>query len=47
MRNECEAICEIFQILNCGCEMNEAMILVVVKGIYAIAYIEDCKKSGL
>ena len=47
VRNECKAICEIFQILNCGCEMNEAMILAVMKAIYPIAYIEACKKSGL
>ena len=45
--NECEVICEIFQILNCECEMKEAMILAVMKAIYAIAYMEACKKSGL
>ena len=47
VRNKCEVICEIFQILNCGCEMKEAMILAVMKAIYAIAYTEACKKSGL
>ena len=47
VRNECEVICEIFQILNCECEMKEAMILAVMKAIYAIAYIAACKKSGL
>ena len=46
-RNEFEVICEIFQILNCECEMKEAMMLAVMKAIYAIAYIEACKKSGL
>ena len=47
LRNECEVICEIFQILNCECEMKEAMILEVMKAICSIAYIEACKKSGL
>ena len=47
VRNECEVICETCQILNCKCEMKEAMILAVMKAIYAIAYIEACKKSGL
>ena len=47
MRNKCEVICEIFQILNCGCEMKEAKILAFMKAIYAIAYMEACKKSGL
>ena len=40
-------LCEIFQILNWGCEIKEVMILAVMKAIYAIAYIEACKKSGL
>ena len=42
-RNECEVICKIFDILNCGCEFKQAMILAVMKAIYAmdaIAYIE-------
>ena len=47
VRNECEVICEIFQIMNWECEMKEAMILAVMKGIYAIGFIEACKKSGL
>ena len=47
MRNECKAICEIFEILNCGCEMNEAMIFAAMKAIYAIACIKACKKSGV
>ena len=47
VRNEFEVICEIFQILNCKCEIKDAMILAVMKQIYAIAYIEACKKSGL
>ena len=34
-------------ILNCGCEIKDAMILAVMKAVYAIAYIEACKKSGL
>ena len=38
VRNKCEVICDIFQILNCGCEMKEAKILAVMKAIYAIAY---------
>ena len=46
-RNEFEVICEIFQILNWECEMKEAMMLAVMKAIYAIACIEACKKSGL
>ena len=46
-RNEFEVICERFHILNCECEMKEAMILAVMTAIYAIAYIEACKKSGL
>ena len=44
VRNECEVICEIFQILNCRCEIKEAMILAVMKAIYGFAYIEACKK---
>ena len=40
-------LCEIFQLLNCGCEMREAMILALMKGINAIAYMETCRKSGL
>ena len=47
VRNKCEVICEIFQILNCGCQVKEAMILAVMKAIYAIAYMEACKKSRL
>ena len=47
MRDKCEVICEIFQILNCGCEMKEAIDLAVMKAIYAIAYTEACKKLGL
>ena len=47
VRNKYEVICEIFQMLNCGCEMKEAMIPAVMKAIYTIAYIEACKKSGL
>ena len=47
VRNECEVKYEIFQILNCGHEIKEAMILPGMKAIYAIAYIEACKKSGL
>ena len=47
VRNKCEVICEIFQILNCGCEMKDAMIHAVLKVTYAIAYMEACKKSGL
>ena len=46
-RNEFEVICEIFHILNCECEMKEAMMLAVMTAIYAIAYIKACKKSGL
>ena len=38
---------ETFQTLNCGCGIKEAMILAVMKAIYAIAYIEACKKSVL
>ena len=38
VRNKCEVICDIFQILSCGCEMKEAKILAVMKAIYAIAY---------
>ena len=30
-----------------GCKIKEAMILAVMKAIYAIAYIEACKKSAL
>ena len=40
-------LCEIFQILNWGCEIKEVLIFAVMKAIYAIAYIEGCKKSGL
>ena len=40
VRNECEVLCEVFHILNCRCEMKWAMILAVMKGIYAIAYVE-------
>ena len=47
VRDKCEVICKIFQILNCGCEMKEAVILAVMKAIYAIAYTEACKNSGL
>ena len=47
VRNKCEVICEIFQILNCGCEMKEAKILAFMKAIYVIVYMEACKKSGL
>ena len=38
--NECEVICEIFEILNCECEMKEAMILAVMNAICAIEYVE-------
>ena len=38
VRNKCEVIFEICQILNCGCEMKEVKILAVMKAIYAIAY---------
>ena len=38
--NECEVICEIFEILNCECEVKEAMILAVMNAIYAIEYVE-------
>ena len=38
VRNECEVIYEIFHILNCGCEIKQAMILAVVNAIYAIVY---------
>ena len=40
VRNECKVICEIFQILQCGCEMREAMIFAVMNAICASAYIE-------
>ena len=40
VRNKCEVICEIFEILNCRSEMKEAMILAVMTKIYASAYIE-------
>ena len=40
VRNECEVICEIFEILNCRSEMKEAMILAVMNAIYASAYVE-------
>ena len=46
-KNEFEVICEILHILNCECEMKEAMMLAVMTAIYAIAYIEACKKSRL
>ena len=45
--NEFEVVCETFQILNCGCEMKEALILAVMKASYGFVYIEACKKSGL
>ena len=47
VRNKCEVICEIFEILNCRSEMKEAMILAVMNAIYASAYMEACKQSGL
>ena len=31
---------EIFQILNCECEIKDAMTLAVMNAIYAIEYIE-------
>ena len=40
VRNECEVMCEIFRRLNCKCEMKEAMILAVMKAIYAFEYKE-------
>ena len=40
VRNKCEVICQIFEILNCRSEMKEAMILAVMNAIYASAYIE-------
>ena len=45
IRNKCEVICEIFEILNCRSEMKEAMILGVMNAIYAIAYIKKPLKS--
>ena len=42
-----EVTYEIFHILNSWCEIKEAMILAVMNVIYAIAYTEACKKSGL
>ena len=33
-------LCKIFNILNCECEFKKAIILVVMKAIYAVAYIE-------
>ena len=45
MKNKCKVICEIFQILKCGCEMREAMIFAVMNAIYAIVYIKKPLKS--
>ena len=44
-RNECEVICKIFDILNCGCEFKQAILLAVMKAIYAIANIEAWKSQ--
>ena len=33
-------LCEIFQILNCGCEIKKGMMLTVMNAIYAIEDIE-------
>ena len=41
LRNECEVIYEIFHIMNCTCEIKLALILAVIKTIYAVEYIED------
>ena len=35
-----EGVYEIFHILNCRCEIKEAMILSVMKAIHAIEYLE-------
>ena len=44
-RNECEVIYEIFHTSNCRCEMEEAMILAIMKVVYAVVYIEAWKSQ--
>ena len=43
--DESKVIYKIFNILNCGCFIKWAMILAVMKPIYAIAYKEASKSQ--